>query len=181
MAEAENNGGGQQQIRATPYASPMHNFGSSIVLLTNPEDKVFKLEIFLRGMVVDAKGVAEPSGEALLNDKGVCSVLGNVQSLVNQDTVMSNLNEQEIPILMDFFGDTLAKDLMVNRVLYGINNPAARDKIYMASFNCVYICLKRAFEEGDKRFWKGSVQEFRTTTEPSKPSGIGSVFSWGKK
>ena len=76
---------------------------------------------------------------------------------------MSNLNKDEIPMLMGFLGDTLARDLMINRVPYGIRTFASRDKIFFTALTTSFITMKRAYEEGDKRFWKGSVQEIQTT------------------
>jgi hypothetical protein len=166
------------EIKSSPYSSPQHNFGSSIILLTNPENEIYKMELTFRGQQLDLDGNPVDVGEPLMNEKGIASVIGTVQSVVNQVTVMSNLSKQEVPALMDFLGDTLAKDLMVNRVTYNITNPAARDKIYFTSLTTAYVTLKRAFEEGDKRFWKGSVQEITTKVENAqKKGGILSAFN----
>ncbi len=101
---------------------------------------------------------------------------------------MSNLNKQEVPILMDFIADTLARDLMVNRKKYNIRNAAARDKIYFIVLSTSFICMKRAFEEGEKRFWKGSQQEITTRIEgaPGSSGGrgkglLGSIFGWARR
>jgi len=173
---------GQPVIRSTPYASPMHNFGGSILLLTNPENELTKMELTFRSMRVDAKGNTQVVGDPLMNELGINSVIGQVQSIVSQVTVMSNLNKNEIPMLTDFLGDTLAKDLMLNRVNYEIKTPAARDRIYFTALATAFICMKRAYEEGDKRFWKGSQQEITTRIEGAKqPSMIGKLAGWGNK
>jgi len=151
----------QQQIpvKATPFLSPMNNYAGTIVVMTNPSGELRKLELTLKSMVEDSKGNFRIIGEPLMNELGVNSVLGQVQSIVNRNTIMSNLDNHEVSALMEFVGDTLARDLMMNRETYGIKSSASRDKIYFSSLSSAFVVLKRGFEEGDKRFWKGSQQE----------------------
>lgn len=162
----------QPQIRSTPYQSPMYNYGSGIVTLTNPRQLLHELDLKLRGKKeVDGKVI--DAGNPLMNNEGVNSILGQVESIVNQVTVMGNLKDEEIRGLMDFLADTLAKDLMMNREKYEIRHHSARDRIYFSALSTAFITMKRAYEEGDRRFWKGSVQEVRTTVEaPTKKKGL---------
>jgi hypothetical protein len=155
----------QQPIRTTPYASPMHQFGSAIITMTNPKDELHKMELTFRSVYEDSSGAMHTTGMPLMNDYGISSVIGMVQALVNQVTIMSNLTKQEIPMLVDFLGDTLARDLMIKRKEYGIAGSAERDKIYFSALSTTFVTLKRGFEEGDKRFWKGSVQEIHNKIE----------------
>lgn len=171
-------------VSLSPYQSPMYNHGGSILILTDPEDELYKMELTLRSMRLDQKGQPVVAGEPLLNELGVGSVLGQVQSIVNQVTVMSNLSEAEVRLLIDFLGDTLAKDLMLNRVKYDIRNAASRDKIYFTALTSGFICMKRAFEEGDRRFWKGSQQEVTFRNEAgNQPTGgwFSKLVGWGGK
>ena len=170
-------------INTSPYESPMHNFPNSINTLTNPENEVYKLELTLRSMKLDVKGNPVFCGDPLLNEAGIVSIIGQVQALVNQVTIMSNFNDDDIPKMIDFIGDTIAKDLMMNRVKYGITNVTARDRIFFASLSTVFVTMKRALDEGEKRFWKGSQQEILMRSEGAssgKKSGLLSSFmnSW---
>ena len=142
MSEAE-----QQQIRSSPYMSPMHNYGSSIITMTNPDDELFKMELTFRSQVVDAKGNVQDIGDPLMNELGINSVIGIVQSIVNRVTVMSNLNKYDIPMLIDFWGDTLAKDLMMNRIMYEIKTSTARDKIYFTSLSSSHLSARRMTQD----------------------------------
>jgi hypothetical protein len=83
---------------------------------------------------------------------------------------------------MDFLADTLAKDLMVNRIKYEIKTASARDKIFFTVLSSSFICMKRAYKEGEKRFWKGSQQEITTRHEgPQNNKGVMSKLgSWGR-
>jgi hypothetical protein len=171
----------QPDIKTSPYMSPMHQYGSSIILMTNPENELFKLELTFRSMMLDANGNPYQVGEPLMNDYGISSVIGTIQALVNQITVMSNLDKFEVQMLMDFLADTLAKDLMMNRMNYDIKSSATRDKIYFNALATTFVTLKRGFEEGDKRFWKGSVQEIHTTMDTQRKKGILSALNpWSK-
>lgn len=152
----------QPQIKSNPYASPMHQYGASIILLTNPENELYRLELTLRNAIADEEGKLQQYGDPLLNDEGIVAVLGMTQTILNQVTIMSNFSKYEIPQLMQFLNDTVARDLMMNRKRYDINDGSARDKIHFSVLTYAFIAMKRAFEQGEKKFWKGSQQDIRT-------------------
>ena len=180
-----NNNPTQMPIQITPYSSPMHNFQGAIVLLTNPNDDLYKLELALRGMTTDKNGNPTQTGEPLMNAEGIQSVLGQVQSLVSQATSMSNLKDPEISKLMvEQLGDAVIQDLMINSKKYGIKNHTARTRILTIVSNTAYITMKRALDEGERRFWKGSQQEVTMRTEGGRQSnskgmlsGVGGLLS----
>ena len=173
----------QPEIKTTPYASPLNMYGSSILQLTNPEHDLYKLELTYRGQVMDNDMNVKDIGRPLMNDEGICAVMGIIQTIVSQVTIMSNLDvKKEIPILMDLLGDTLSKDLMVNCTRYNLS-PLDRDKVYSAALISSFICMKRAAETSisDKKFWRGSVQEISTRMEQPRQQGIFSKLTgWGK-
>jgi len=160
----------------------MHQYGSSILLLTNPNTELHKMEMTFRNGKLGKNGQIVPIGEPLMNESGISSVIGVVQSIVSQVTVLSNLEMSEIKVQMEFLAETLAKDLMINRKAYDIVSATARDKIYFTALSTAFITMKRAYEEGDKRFWKGSVQEITTKSEAQKSSGgLMSLFPWNRR
>jgi len=168
------------QIKTTPYQSPMNNLAGSILFLTNPENELHRFELTLRNCIIDETGKPIQLGEPLLNEEGIKSIIGQTQSIVNQDTVMSHFQE-EIPQLLDLFADSLIKDLMMNRVTYNIKIAAARDKILSMATVHAYTCLRRGFEQGERRFWKGSQQEIITHVEgPARGKGLGGLMGWKK-
>jgi len=171
----------QTQTQSSPFTAPLNTYGSSILLLTNPDNELYKMELTLRSMIETKDNKVRQIGEPLCNEQGVCSIIGQTQAIVNQVTVMSNLTKHDIPIMMDFLGDTLAKDLMMNRIGYDIKSPASRDKIYFASLATAFICMKRAWEEGDRRFWKGSQQELRTVVEGQQQKKGMLAGLWSRK
>ena len=58
----------QPQIRSSPYANPLNNYGSSIVMMTNPDDELYKMELTFRSQVVDGKGNVTSVGDPLMNE-----------------------------------------------------------------------------------------------------------------
>lgn len=175
----------QQLVRPQPFSAPNNQYGSSIATLTNPENDLYKMELALRNMMLDKDGVAKSVGQPLMNEQGISSVMGQVQAIVNQTTIMSNFDKrEEVGILTEFLADTMAKDLMINRVSYGIKTQAARSKIYYISITSAYICLKRALSEGERRFWKGTEQNIRQIIEQPNASGPGffqKLLGFGRK
>lgn len=172
----------QPTIKSSPFMSPMHLYSGSIITMTNPEDEIYKMELTFRGMVLGSDGKPKKVGEALMNEEGINSIVGIVQNLVSRDTVLSNFNKVEISTLMEFLGDTISKDLMLNRLNYNIINPSARDKIYFTACSTAFVTMKRAFEQGEKIFWKGSLQEVTTRVEGQQKKGglLSQVMGWNK-
>lgn len=163
----------QPQIMTSGYQAPMHQPGGSMIHMTNPENELLKMELTLRSQILDDKGNPKRCGDPLMNDEGISSVMGYVQTVVNQVTIMSNLNRNEISGLMDFLSDTLANDLMLNRERYNIQTASARSKIFFTALTSAFITMKRAYEGDDKRFWKGSQQEITMRNEsPDQGKGI---------
>lgn len=148
-----------------PYAEPMSTYGTSIQQLTNPHNELEKLELALKCQRVGSKNQIIQYAPPLMNDEGINSVISQVHSIVNQVTVMSNIEENHISTLMLKFSDELIKDLMVSVYQYNIDvahKNAIRTKILGLAQNFAFLCLRRAWKGDDKRFWKGSQQEFRT-------------------
>lgn len=165
------------------YQSPISMYGSAITTLTNPDDQLYKLELSLKGYrEVDGKLIS--TGKPLLNDVGVQSVISQVQSLVSQIGIMSNLDRNEVSNLCVNAADILIKDLIINGFKYDIKNSADKDIIWGLVVNNIFLALKRAFQEGDRRFWKGSQQDVNIKNT-SQAAGQGSIFSkvlgWGNK
>lgn len=173
------------QIRTSPYNNPLNNYGSSIIMLTNPEQELFKLELVLRGGRVSPNGQLESVGKhPLCNDIGVSSILGEVQAIVNQVTVFSNLNDAEVEGLRDFLADTLARDLMLNRKTYGITDPAARSKIMFAAISYAVVTISRGRGGDEKKFLSKSVQEISTNISQGSQRGGGLLSKlnpWNKQ
>lgn len=166
--------------------TPLNTYGSSILLLTSPDDALYDLELSFRNWVEDGQGGYKPShplAYPLMNDFGISKILGLVKSNVNRVVNMSNFEKghaekKTFQVIM-----TLNKDLMVNgRKLYGINNISDKFFIIEMCDSLIYPSILRGYLEGDKRFLKGSQQETTVRTETTgNKGGFGSWFGGGKK
>ena len=166
-----------------PFMNMAQQYGSSMLQMTNPEGEMAKMELALRSQIIDKEGNARQVGKPLLNEIGLSSVIGQVQAIVNQTTIMRNFDRNEIQILVNYLAETLAKDLMINRVAYGIETKAARTKIYYVALSSAFICLKRAFEQGERGFWGRIQQEIKQYVEGGNSQGgfFQKLLGWGAK
>ena len=177
----------EQQNQLNPqnvnYSNPMSNFGNSIILLTNPENAVNKLECKYRNIKVLDDGKVQVLGTPLMNDYGISQTIGMVESVTNENTVWAWLEDRaEVDCLRNYFADTLAKDLMSNRKLYGITDPTARDRIYCEAILFVHLSLKRSFKQGERSFWKGSNTNVRhEVVNENQGGGMRSLWGLIKK
>jgi hypothetical protein len=183
MGEEDNS----EAIRKMAWMSPMNMYGSAIIQLTNPETEIYKMELAFRGMKLDSDGnpIEIEGAEPMMNDYGIARIVGMVQALVNQVTIMSNISKKETIDLMQFFNRELVRNLMVNRIAYNIKTFDARDAIHFTALSTAFVTLKRASEESisDKKFWGRSFQEIHSKVEsqPQKSGGILSKLNpWSK-
>lgn len=170
-------------VQSSPYAAPMYNYGSSIIALTNPESELYKLELTLRNQILDRDGEPKSLGEPLLNDEGIGIIVGIVQPVVNQITVMSSLDTKKeiFPLILDT-SNTLVTILMLQAQEFNLN-PIYRNLILSSFNNICFICMKRAASDGgisDKRFWRGAVQEIHSKVDTGQKKGILSKL-WNRK
>lgn len=153
------------------YQHPAGQFGSSIISLTNPEETLQKMEMNLRGMIEDANGKPKQVGEALMNDVGIRNIMGLAQGLISRIMFLSNMEKENVEMMIEYLVDTLDRDLMMNRVPYGIKQSNDRSKISFIVVSGSFAALKRAQQEGERRFWKGSQQETIIRQESNQPKG----------
>lgn len=158
-----------RQMAQMPFLTPHQQYGSSILVMTNPDKEVKAIENALKSQAVDENGNVHKYGEPLLNEAGINSVVSQIRAIINRNTIMTDLDENEIRSLYGFLAETLAKDLMINRVKYGIKTREARSTVYYIALSMSYICLKRGHDGGERRFWRNTQQDINTTiTNASK-------------
>jgi len=165
------------------YYTPQNQFGSAILYLTNPEDLIEQLKLTMRSQYLDDNGMPVSYGEPLANELGIATVISQLRSIVNQVTIMSNLESRHEESLRNSLARSLNKNLMLNRIKYDMSDDA-RDIIFDETIRIAVICIRRAYESGERRFWKGQQpQEVRTVMEGQtggKKGGLLKFIGWGK-
>lgn len=124
----------------------------------------------LRGVVEHENQLVQVS-PALMNEQGIRSIIGHVESVVNRITSMSKFDDKQVYNLIMAFSEALRIDLMLNRVRYEITNPSARYKIAFEAKMCAYASLQKAHEQGERLFLKSSHQEVTSRVDSQKKGG----------
>ena len=57
--------------RSAAFMSPMQQYGSSILELTNPQNELLKMELTFRAMILDKDGNERQIGKPLMNEEGI--------------------------------------------------------------------------------------------------------------
>lgn len=174
--------GNGPEIRSSPYANAINNYGSSIITLTSADPELYEVELKLRGLDINEKGEKEVIMDPLLTEEGINKILMLIRPIISRNTHMTNYNQHTVDALMLKFADRLNRILMFGKSL-GIKNVYDRDIIAEICEDFVYASFNRGKDEGDKRFLKNATQEITTRVENSggsKRGLLGSVLGWGK-
>lgn len=160
------------QRSSLAYGNPLWNYGGAITRLTDPQSLITQIEMYLRNVRRSEDGTKLISlGKARVNETGINDILGMISSISNQSQILSNFEQQEVEGMLDLLNDTLCRVMLVNKVKWGISCDADCDLINQQIISIAYGTLKRAYIEGERKFWKGSVIEQKITTESQERSG----------
>jgi hypothetical protein len=159
------------------FTSMRDSQGTSMITLTNPEPLLSEIEVNLKGLVEMPDGTIVKTGEPLMNDQGVTSIMSMVRGTLNQNTILSNINDKEVKGIISHLAYAVMKDLMLNRKKWDIKTGEDRTRIVQIIITPVYLCLKRSFEQGEKNFWKGSVSEIIQHNQQRKDQGVWSKLN----
>lgn len=168
MSETNNN---DQNVKINNVQNPLQTLGGNILIMTNPKDEIFRIELTMRNMFLDNKGNYQNVGgsyKPLLNEMGIRRILGLLDSLISRNSILSDVNRAEIGRIMISTSKVIILELMQGK-RYEIVNLTARNTILKQSQNLMYMTLMRARDGGEKRWLKGSQQELTYRTEQSNP------------
>lgn len=91
--------------------------------------------------------------EPLVNEIGVNSLIGFVSGLANKNTILSNLSEKDINMIMNDLCDRLSEHLFLNWEAYEVKKENM-DMVHFKIENFCFMSLKRAMDEGERQFLK---------------------------
>jgi hypothetical protein len=138
---------------------------AAILEHTDPVRILEEVDLKLRGMHVRSDGKVSELTEPLMNDKGVNKILLILSSVVNQNTILSALEDAEIGKLMIQVSDTIVDDLTMNWKEYGIKDKNLLDVVCDTVLIPSFTALKRALRGGERKF-------LGTTTVENISSGL---------
>ena len=125
---------------------------AALVEQINPNKIIKDIRLNLEGKEEAEDGTIKQSGEPIMNAKGISNVILIARSLVNQNTIMSSLDNREIGRLIIQVGDDLGDDLTLNWKEYGIKDKVKLDVIVDSILNPSFLALKRAKGGRERRF-----------------------------
>lgn len=181
----------QQQAASDPYNFPIQQphsqMGDSAFLYQlNTTDIVDELKHALRGEVYDDTKRAwtrVEGNKCRLNERGISDVINLAHMVVNRNTFLSEVNPEQIEILMTEFHQDLAQLFFTNWEDYGIPKQLL-NVVTMQILGFMYLGLKRA-EAGKTLKALTKIQQVieRIDQQPreKKSFGIGRIFGGGEK
>ena len=158
----------QQQDSNFDYTTPVYNQNSndaSLVITTNPNKIMDRIKhIFHREEWDEQQSKwirpKDDNGvflKPMINYKGMNSLILDCENIVNQNTIMSNLSDEEISRIVIELGDTMIDKLEMEADNFEVQESDLNTILY-SILNLAYISLKRGFMEGERRFLKTSVR-----------------------
>ncbi len=168
------------------YRPTLDRYNSSILKLTNPEETLEDFELYLRCLKKDENGqlikVGGNEWKPLANDQGINMILGVVHSAVNQVSSLSNYEERHVEYIYGSARENLIGICLFSRIKYGVQRKD-RDLIVGSALRYILSFAMRSFEEGERKFWRGTMIETRNITETEKPRAtmFNPLSWWGKK
>lgn len=147
---------GQQSMYAPQLYEHMQQNQAVLVEQTNPKKIVKEIVLRLRGLEEKEDGRVVQVAEPKINKRGYDNVWFILDSHINQNVILSHLNDQEIRKIMENVQDDIVDDLSLNKDNYGIKSKTDLDLINNSIIVNIYLALKRAREQNEKN-WLGKI------------------------
>lgn len=147
-----------------------------LVEQTNPSRVVEDILLRLKGKTKDSNGNLIKFSEPKMNDKGISDIWFILESIVNDNARLTNLEPQNISKMMEQISDDLVDMLTLNWKIYGIKRKTDLDFINNCVLMNVFFILNRAKGQNEKN-WLGRISfenlSNNATKIPNYNSGSG--------
>lgn len=127
-----------------------------MVAQTDPEKVVEKIILELRGLKKQDDGTYVQWGNPKMNDKGIEWATYILRSLINQNIILSHLEDWQISKMMVQIGDSITDDLTLEWRSFGIKNKTDLDIIEDTLLFNIFASFNRALGQNEKN-WLGRV------------------------
>ena len=155
-----------------PYGQQPDSQDLSLVEQTNPKDILREIELTLRGYRYDSirEEWVPPTGlcSPIVNEMGLNSLMADAKSVINQNTILSNLNKEEISKIIIRLGRSVKNKIKMNWKEFAVDKSNLDTSVFAVT-DPAFTALKRAMGEGEKRFLKTSVRAIESYTSMAKP------------
>lgn len=168
----------QQAMNAYAMADQAHHVQAAILSQTNPLSILEKMEMDLRGLRELPDGNVAKVSEPKLNDKGIGRMLVLASAIINQNTILSHLEKDEISKLIVRLDEDLVDDLVINWKEYDVKDKIMLDHIVDIIVIPAFLALKRAYKQNEKNWLNKIVIENLSSAgrQPQKKEGFMDKF-----
>lgn len=133
---------------------------SQIMDKADPSKIMNRIVHSLRAEILNIETGAWESGtrKAYVNENGISNIIAQLESLLNYNTTLSNLDDEEVSrIILGYGKANLRKAIYLNHKRWGIKLEDATTIMFIILYP-VYFALKRGYMEGDKKFLTSTTQ-----------------------
>src|SRR3990167_9867170 len=142
-----------QTSLAAPQLRELQNqYQAVLVEQTNPKRVIREIEMSLMNCDEDDNGVIIRYGEPLLNELGISRLRFVMRSIINQNTILSHLEEKEIARIIVEKSNNIIDDMTLNWREYGVKDKIILDHIIDSVVFPAFFALKRAWQQNEKNF-----------------------------
>jgi len=169
---------GQMSAYAPQIQEQVQQARAVLVDQTNPRAVIEDIILKLKGQERSYDGSLIQTGEQLLNDKGINRMRFILSTVVNQNTILSHLEDKEIGRLIVNLSYDIIDDLTLNWKDYDIKDKMLLDHIVDSIAYPAFFALKRALGQNEKN-WLGRISMEHISGGASLPKPKKEGF-WGK-
>lgn len=146
----------QQSVSAPQLAEEMQRQQAVLVEQTNPKKIVEDVMLRLRGVERKGDGTLFAVATPKMNKIGLERIWFILESHINQNVILSHLEEEEIRHIILSLSDDLVDCLALNWRSFGIRDKTDLDDINNSVLCNIYFALKRAEGQNEKN-WLGKI------------------------
>lgn len=146
----------QQQAYAPQLFEQVQQRSAVLVEQTNPKRIVKDIVLRLKGMELLPNGQEHSVAAPKMNKRGIEKMSFILESHINQNVILSHLNEQEIASMINSLSEDLVDSLALNWREFGIKDKTDLDDINNSVLMNVFLALKRAEGQNEKN-WLGKI------------------------
>ena len=146
----------QSAMYAPQLQEQVQQVQAVLVEQTNPKKVVEMIMLRLRGLQKDNEGRLVKVAEPKMNKEGIDNIWFMLDSHINQNIILSNVEIKEIQSIMSSIQEDLVDDLALNWKRYGITKKTDLDTINNSILVNIYLALKRAQGQNEKN-WLGKI------------------------
>lgn len=146
----------QMGMRGMEMFQDMQQNQAVLVNQTNPNKIIDDIMLALQGIEQKSDGTLKRVSDPMVNELGLSRFRLSLRSVINQNTILSHLEKEDIGRLMINLSSNIGDELELNWKEYGIKDKTLLDTIKDSIMVPAFLALKRAEGQNEKN-WLGKI------------------------